>query len=81
MAHSDVAVDAHGGEGEDGGEHVVVVNGQHHLAQQVTKWPGPHQVVDALERERAGDQCIRQSKVEDVDVGGCLHFCVPADKV
>lgn len=32
VAHSDVAVDAHGGEGEDGGEHVVVVNGHHQLA-------------------------------------------------
>lgn len=49
VAHSDVAVDAHGGEREDGREHVVVVDGHHHLAQHVPKRPGPHQVVDALE--------------------------------
>lgn len=49
MTHSDVAVDAHGGEREDGGEHVVVVDGHRHLAQHVAKGPGPHQVVDALE--------------------------------
>lgn len=80
VAHSDVAVDAHCGEREDRGEHVVVVDGHHHLAQHVTKRPGPHQVVDALERQRAGDQGVRQSEVEDVDVGGCLHFGVPAQK-
>lgn len=49
VAHSDVSVDAHGGEREDGGEHVVVVDGHHHLAQYVSKRPGAHQVVDALE--------------------------------
>lgn len=50
VAHGDVAVDAHGGEREDRGEHVVVVDGHHHLAQHVPERPGPHQVVDALER-------------------------------
>lgn len=77
VANSDVAVDAHGCESEDGGEHVVVVDGHHHLAEQVPKWPRPHQVVDALERQGAGDQGICQSEVEDVDVCGCLHFGVP----
>lgn len=50
MAHGHIAIDTHGGECEDGGEHVVVVDGQHHLAKHVPKGPGPHQVVDALER-------------------------------
>lgn len=80
MAHSDVAVDAHGGEREDRDEHVVVVDGHHHLAQNVPKGPGPHQVVDALERQRAGDQGVGEGEVEDVDVCGSLHFCVSARK-
>lgn len=50
VAHSDIAVDAHSGEREDRGEHVVIVDGHHHLAQHVPEGPGPHQVVDALER-------------------------------
>lgn len=49
VTHSDVAVDAHGGERKDRGEHVVVVDRHHHLAQHVPKRPGAHQVVDALE--------------------------------
>ncbi len=80
VAHSDVAVDAHGGEREDRCEHVVVVDGHHYLAQHVPKRPCPHQVVDTLEGQRAGDQGIGQSEVEDVDVGGCLHFSVSAQK-
>lgn len=50
VAHSNIAVDAHGGESEDRGEHVVVVDGHRHLAEHVPKRPGPHQIVDALER-------------------------------
>ena len=80
VTHGDVAVDAHGGEREDRGEHVVVVDGHHHLAQRVAERPGPHQVVDALERQRAGDQGIGESEVEDVDVGGRLHFSVSAQE-
>lgn len=80
MAHSDIAVNTHGGECEDRGEHVVVVDGHHHLAQHVPKGPGPHQVVDALEWQRTGDQGVGQGKVEDVDVSGSLHFRVSAQK-
>lgn len=80
VAHGDVAVDAHGGQREDGGEHVVVVDGHHDLAHYVPKRPGPHQVVDALERQRAGDQGVGKGEVEDVDVGGGLHFSVSAQK-
>ena len=76
VAHGDVAVDAHGGEREDGREHVVVVDGQHHLAQHVAEGPGAHQVVDALEGQRTGGQGVRQGQVEDVDVGGGLHLGV-----
>lgn len=80
VAHGNVAVDAHGGEREDGGEHVVVVDGHRHLAQHVPERPRPHQVVDALEGQRAGDQGVSQGEVEDVDVGGCLHFSVPVQR-
>lgn len=77
VAHGDVAVDAHGGEREDGREHVVVVDGHGHLAEDVTKRPGAHQVVDALKWERAGHQGVCHRQVEDVDVGSGLHFGVP----
>lgn len=76
VADGDVAVDTHCGEGEDGGEHVVVVDGHHHLAQDIAKGPGAHQIVDTLERKRAGDQGVCQGQIEDVDVGSCLHFSV-----
>lgn len=77
MADGHVAVHAHGGEREDGGEHVVVVNRHHYLAKHVTKGPRSHQVVDALEWKRAGDQGVGQGQVENVDVCGGLHFGVP----
>lgn len=80
VTNGNVSVNAHGGEREDGDEHVVVVNGHHHLAQHVPKRPGSHQVVDALERQRAGDQSISQCQVKDVDVGGRLHFSVSGQK-
>lgn len=80
VADGDVTVHAHGGQGEDAGEHVVVVNGHDNLAQQLAKGPGPHQVVDVLEREGACGQGISQGQVEDVDVGGCLHFGVPGNE-
>lgn len=80
VTHGHVAVDAHGGEGEDGREHVVVVDGHHHLAQDVSEGPGPHQVVDALERQSAGDHGVGQRQVEDVDVGGRLHLSVSAGR-
>lgn len=77
MADSNVAVHAHHGEGEDASEHVVVVNGEHSLAQQLAKRPRFHQVLGALEGQRAGGQRISQSQIEDVDVGGGLQFGVP----
>lgn len=80
VAHGDVAVDAHGGESEDGDKHVVVVDGHHHFAQNVPERPGAHQVVDALEGKRAGDQGVCKGQAEDVDVGGCLHLSVPKQR-
>lgn len=77
MADGHVAVHAHGGQREDGGEHVVVVDGHHYLAKHITKGPRSHQVVDALERKRAGDQGVGQGQVKNVDVCGSLHFGVP----
>ena len=76
VAHGDVAVHAHHGQGEDAGEHVVVVDGDDHLAQELPERPGVHQVLGALEGQRARGQSICQSQVEDVDVGGGLHLSV-----
>ena len=77
MTNSDVAVHAHHGEREDAGEHVVVVDADDHFAQQLPEGPRAHQVLGALEGERAGGQGIGESQVEDVDVGGRLHLGVP----
>lgn len=76
MAHSDVAVHAHHGEGEDTREHVVVVDGNNELAQDFPKRPGIHEVFGALEGQRTGGQGIGESQVKDVDVRGCLHLSV-----
>lgn len=50
VANSNVTVDAHSGEGKDTGEHVVVINGHHDLAQHISKRPRTHQVIHTLER-------------------------------
>lgn len=76
MAHSDVAVHAHHGKGEDACKHVVVVDGNNELAQDFPKRPGFHKVFGALEGQCAGGQGISQSQVEDVDVCGRLHLGV-----
>lgn len=78
MANSNVTVDTHSREGKDTGEHVVVINGHHNLAQHVSKRPCTHQVIDALERQSACCQGICQSKVENVDVGRSFHLGVSA---
>lgn len=77
MADGNVAVHTHHGEREDASEHVVVVNGEHSLAQELTEWPRFHQVLGALEGQRAGGQRIGQGQIEDVDVGGGLQLGVP----
>lgn len=76
MAHGDVAVHAHHCEGEDTREHVVVVDGNNELAEDVPERPGVHQVFGALEGQSAGGQGISKSKVEDVDVCGGVHLGV-----
>lgn len=76
VADCDVAINAHGAEGEYAGEHVVVVYGDHYLAEDGSERPCSHEVIDTLERQGTGRQGICQSKVEDVDVGGSLHFGV-----
>lgn len=78
MTNSDVTVHTHHGECEDAGEHVVVVDGDDHFTQQLPKGPCTHQVLGALEGEGAGGECVSQSQVEDVDVGGGLHLGVPS---
>lgn len=77
VADGDIAVDTHHGKCENAGEHIVVVNGKHSLAEQFPKGPRLQQVLGALEGQRTGGQCICQGQVEDVDVGGRLHLSVP----
>lgn len=50
VADGNVAVHAHDGEGEGACEHVVVVNGDHSLAEGVAKRPEAHEDVGALQR-------------------------------
>lgn len=80
VAHGDVAVHAHHGEGEDAGEHVVIIDGDNQLAQDLPERPRVHQVLGALEGQRAGRQGVGESQVEDVDVGGRLHLGVSGCK-
>lgn len=54
MADCNVAIDAHGAEGEYAGEHVIVIYGDHYLAEDGSKRPCSHQIVDALERQGTG---------------------------
>lgn len=77
MADGNVSVHAHHRECEDAGEHVVVVDREHGLTQQLPEWPRFHQVLGTLEGQRAGGQCISQGQIEDVDVGGGLQLGVP----
>lgn len=42
MADCDVAIDAHGTEGEYAGEHIIVIYGDHYLAEDGPKWPCAH---------------------------------------
>lgn len=76
MAHGDVAIYTHHCEGEDTCEHVVVVDGNNELAEDIPKWPGFHEVFGALEGQRAGGQGIGKSKIEDVDICGSVHLGV-----
>ena len=77
MAHGNVAVHTHHGERKDTGEHIVVVDSNEDLADHFSKRPGIEKVVCALKGHRGGDKGIGESKVENVNVGGCLHLCVP----
>lgn len=54
MADSDIAVHTHGAEGEYAGEHVVVIYGNHDLAEDGSEGPRSHQVVDTLEGQGTG---------------------------
>lgn len=77
MADGNVAVHTHHRERENAGEHVVVVDGEHGFTQQFSERPRFHQVLGALEGQRAGGQRVGQGQIEDVDVGGGLQLGVP----
>lgn len=48
VADGNVSVHTHDGQREGAGEHVVVVDGHHCLAQDVPKWPKPQEYICAL---------------------------------
>lgn len=58
VANGNIAVYAHHSEGEDACEHVVVVNSDNELAQDLAERPCIHQVFGALEGQRAGGQGV-----------------------
>lgn len=77
VAHGHVAVHTHHGEGEDTGEHVVVVDGDEDLAYHLAEGPRVQKVVSALEWHRGGDEGVGECQVENIDIGGRLHLRVP----
>lgn len=79
MADSDVAVHTHHCKSKNTGEHVVVVNRNDYFTEQLSKRPGPHQILGTLERQCAGGQSVSQSQIEDVNVGCSVHLCVPVE--
>lgn len=74
VADGDVAVHAHHRQREGAGEHVVVVNGDGNLAQDIAKGPEAQECVCSLEGQGHEAQGVSQSEVKDVNVGGCLHL-------
>lgn len=80
MTDGDVAINTHHGKCEDAGEHIVVVYSDDHFAQRIAEGPRAQHVLGALEGEGDGGQGISQGEVEDVDVGGRLHFGVPSGR-
>lgn len=52
VANGHVPVHAHHRQGEGAGEHVVVVDGHHRLAQGVSEWPEAQEHICALETSR-----------------------------
>lgn len=74
VADGDVAVHTHHRQCEGAGEHVVVVNGDGNLAQDIAKGPEAQECVCSLEGQGHEAQGVSQSEVKDVNVGGCLHL-------
>lgn len=74
VADGDVAVHTHHRQREGAGEHVVVVDGDGDLAQDIAKGPEAQERVCSLEGQGHQAQGVSQSEVEDVNVGGCLHL-------
>lgn len=54
MTDCNVAIHTHGAEGENAGEHIVVIDGDHDFAENGSKGPCSHQVVDTLEGQGTG---------------------------
>lgn len=68
MGHSPVAVQTHGGEGEDGGVHGEEVEAQEEAAAQLTEGPTGRQAV--IHDEGSGEKIeqISQSKAQHLEV-------------
>jgi len=76
VTYSNVSINAHHGQCEYAGKHVIIVNWNNYFTQHIPKWPRVHQVFCALERHSRGNQCVCHSQIENVDVGCCLHLCI-----
>lgn len=74
VADGNVAVHTHHGQREGAGEHVVVVDGDGNLAQDISKGPEAQECVCSLEGQGHQAQGVSQSEVKDVNVGSCLHL-------
>lgn len=61
VAHSHVPVHAHHRQCEGAGEHVVVVDGHHHLAQSVPERPEAQIQISALETSRKKSLSVKHT--------------------
>lgn len=76
MDHSQVAIDGHDGQTEDGRELVHGVRGHDHAAQEGAERPIGERVLRGEEGQPDDVELIGHSQVQDVDVGDRLHLGV-----
>jgi len=76
MNHSQVPIDGHDRQAEDGGELVHGVRGHHHAAKEGAKRPIGEHVLGGDQGEPDNVELIRHRQVQDVAVGDRLHFGV-----
>lgn len=79
--HSQVAIDAHDHQAEDGCELVQGVDRHHHPAEHRAKRPVDQSQLDGDEGQAHHEEHVGHCQVEDVDVGNRLHLGVAQDDV